>query len=177
MKRIIFSMATLLLIAAVFAFTTVQAWQITDKYSISFSSDDAGGIFKTFSGNIVFDDKNLAASAFDVTIDAASINTGNGLQNKHAKSDEWFDVAKYPSIKFVSTKIIQAGAGYQAIGSLQLHGVTKPLTIPFTVQKTGNGLTFTGSFTVNRNDYNIGKPGGDVGEIIKIDLSVPVVKK
>ncbi len=177
MKKFFFSMATLLLLVAVFAFTAVQAWQIIDKYSINFTSDDASGIFKTFTGNIVFDEKNLGASVFDVTIDAASINTGNGLQNKHAKSDEWFDVAKYPAIKFVSSKIIQAGAGYQAIGSLQLHGVSKELTIPFSLQKSGTGLTFTGSFSVNRNDYHIGKPGGDVGEVIKIDLSVPVVKK
>ena len=177
MKKIFFSIATLLLLAAVFAFTALQTWQITDKYTISFSSDDVGGIFKTFSGQVIFDEKNLSASKFDVTIDAASINTGNGLQNKHAKSDEWFDVAKYPAIKFVSTKIIQAGSAYQAIGNLQLHGQTKVINIPFTVQKNGDGLTFAGSFSVNRNDYGIGKPGGDVAEVIKVDISVPVVKK
>jgi polyisoprenoid-binding protein YceI len=177
MKKIVLTMATLLLLAAVFAFTVLQSWQITDKYSISFSSDDVGGIFKTFTGQIVFDEKNLAASKFDVTIDAASINTGNGLQNKHAKSDEWFDVVKYPVIKFTSSKIVQAGNAYQAIGDLQLHGKTKQITIPFTVQKNGSGLTFAGSFNVNRTDFNIGKPGGDVAEVIKVDLSVPVVKK
>lgn len=177
MKKIFFLMATLLLSAAVFAFTVIQNWQITDKYSITFSSDDVGGIFKTFTGTVVFDEKNLAASKFDVSIDAASINTGNGLQNKHAKSDEWFDVAKYPVIKFVSTKIVQAGAGYQAVGDLQLHGKTKQITIPFTIAKAGNQLTFNGSFNVNRNDFGIGKPGGDVADVIKVDVKVPVVKK
>jgi polyisoprenoid-binding protein YceI len=112
-----------------------------------------------------------------VTIDAASINTGNGLQNKHAKSDEWFDVAKYPQIRYTSSKIVKAGSGYQVTGDLEIHGVKKPVTIPFTFQKTAKGATFTGSFTVNRSDFHVGKPGGDVAEQIKIDVSVPVTKQ
>jgi polyisoprenoid-binding protein YceI len=104
----------------------------------------------------------------------ASINTGNGLQNKHAKSDEWFDAAKYPTIHFVSTKVAKTGAGYQVTGNLQIHGVTKPVTIPFTFKRTGAGATFAGTFTVNRSDYGIGKPGGEVPEPVKLDISVPV---
>jgi polyisoprenoid-binding protein YceI len=177
MKKIFFSLATLLAFTAVFAFTAAQNWQVGSNYNISFSSDDVGGIFKTFSGSIIFDEKNLAASKFDVTIDAASINTGNGLQNKHAKSDEWFDVVKYPVIKYTSSKIVQSGSAYQAVGSLQLHGKTKEFTLPFTIQKNGNELIFKGSFTVNRNDFGIGKPGGDVAENIKVDVTVPVTKK
>ena len=135
------------------------------------------GVFKTFKGAIVFDEQNPAASKFDVSIDAASINTGNGLQNKHAKSDEWFDVAKYPQIRYISQKFVKAGAGYQVTGDLEVHGVKKAVTIPFTFQKTAKGAVFAGSFTVNRNDFKLGKPGGDVGEQIKIDISVPVTKQ
>jgi polyisoprenoid-binding protein YceI len=177
MKKMIFSMATLLVLAAVFAFTVVQSWQITDKYNISFSSNDAGGIFKTFKGSIVFDEQNLAASNFNVSIDVASINTGNGLQNKHAKSDEWFDAAKYPVINYTSKKIVKAGNAYQVTGDLELHGVKKELTIPFSFRNNGSEAVFTGSFTVNRSDYHVGKPGGDVAEQIKVDISVPVIKK
>src|SRR5207245_1363285 len=100
----------------------------------------------------------------DVSIDVASINTGNGLQNKHAKSDEWFDAAKYPQIRYTSQKIFKAGNGYQVTGALEVHGVKKSVVIPFTFLKTATGGKFTGSFTLNRNDYKIGKPGGDVGE-------------
>ena len=168
--------ATGLAITALFAFTFSQTWQITDKYNISFSSNDVAGIFKTFKGSIVFDDQTLAASKFDVTIDAASINTGNGLQNKHAKSEEWFDVAKYPVIRYSSKKIVKTGAIYQVTGDLQLHGVTKELTIPFTFKKAGNSGTFNGTFTINRNDFKLGKPGGDVAEQIKVEVAVPVTK-
>jgi polyisoprenoid-binding protein YceI len=167
--------AMVLLAGSAYAFFA-QNWQIAEGYTIGFSSDDAAGVFKGFKGNIAFDEQNPAASKFEVTIDAATINTGNGLQNKHAKSDEWFDVAKYPQISFKSRSIMKAGSGYQVTGDLNLHGVTKPISFPFTFAKTPTGGLFKGSFTVNRNDYKLGKPGGDVGESIKVDLSVPVTK-
>ncbi|WP_118973138.1 YceI family protein [Taibaiella koreensis] len=152
-------------------------WQPTDKYSIRFSSSDASGIFKTFNGTLVFDEQNPAASRFTAVIDVASINTGNGLQNKHAKGAEWFDAATYPQIRFTSEKIAKAGNGYQATGTLEMHGVKKQVTIPFTFQRKGNTGTFSGSFSVNRNDYHIGKAGNKVSEAIKVDISVPVVQK
>lgn len=177
MKRILYpAAAALILLGSAFTFIAAQNWQIADGYSITFSSNDASGIFKGFKGSILFDDQNPAASKFDVTIDATSINTGNGLQNKHAKSDEWFDVVKYPVIQYTSQKIVKAGNGYQATGNLVMHGVTKPVVIPFTFQKTAGGGVFAGSFTLNRSDFKVGKPGGDVAEAIKLDISVPVTK-
>lgn len=178
MKRFKYVAATaLILTMSAFMTIATQDWQIGSNYSIQFSSSDAGGIFKTFKGTVVFDEANLNTSKFDVAIDVASINTGNGLQNKHAKSDEWLDATKYPVIKFTSKKIAKAGAGYQVIGDLDMHGVKKELTFPFTFKKAGTGGIFSGSFTVNRSDYKIGKPGGEVGEAIKVDVSVPVTKK
>jgi len=177
MKKILFSLTLLVSLAVIFAFVTPINWQIGTGYSIKFSSADASGIFKTFKGNIVFDEQNPAASKFDVTIDVASINTGNGLQNKHAKEEEWFDAAKYPVIKFTSKKIAKAGTGYQVTGDLEIKGVKKEISFPFTFKAAGSAGTFAGTFTVNRNDFHIGKPGGDVGESIKVEVSVPVVKK
>ncbi|SFD84886.1 Polyisoprenoid-binding protein YceI [Chitinophaga sp. CF118] len=177
MKKLAIFSVTLLLMAAVFAFTVVApTWKITDKYNISFASNEVGGIFKTFKGSITFDEANPATSGFDVTIDVASINTGNGLQNKHAKSDEWFDATKYPVIHYVSKKIVKAGNAYQVTGDLEIHGVKKEFTIPFTFQRKGNAATFNGTFNVNRNDFHIGKPGGDVSDNIKVTVAVPVTK-
>lgn len=177
MRKSALSFATLLALAAVFAFTTLPDWQITDQYHISFSSADAGGIFRTFSGRIVFDEQNIAASKFDVTIDAASLNTGNGLQNRHAKSAEWFDVARYPEIRYTSEKIEKTGTAYRVVGILSMHGVEKEIGFPFNFQPKGDGAVFSGDFTLNRNDFHIGKPGGDVGELIKVSVSVPVTRK
>jgi polyisoprenoid-binding protein YceI len=168
--------AAILLAGSAFTFITAQSWKIGDNYNIAFSLGDAGGIFKGFKGTILFDDNNPAAGKFDVSLDVASVNTGNGLQNKHIKSEEWLDATKYPLIRYTSQKIVKAGNGYQVTGILDMHGVTKPVTIPFTFQHTGTGGTFAGTFTINRNDFKIGKPGGDVEDNIKLEISVPVTK-
>jgi polyisoprenoid-binding protein YceI len=177
MNKLFYPIAAVLILAAsAFTFMSAPGWQITDGYSISFTNDEASGIFKDFKGTVLFDEQNPGAGKFDVVIDVTSINTGNGLQNKHAKSDEWFDAAKYPQIHFVSRSIARAGNGYQVTGDLEMHGVKKATTIPFTFKKTAQGGAFTGSFTVNRSDFGIGKPGGEVPEPVKLDISVPVTK-
>lgn len=153
------------------AFTiAAQDYKISDGYSVKFSASGASGIFKTLKGDISFDEKNLAASKFNVSIDVASINTGNGLKNTHAKGDKWLDAKKFPVIKFTSKEITKAGNGYNAKGELEMHGVKKDINIPFTFAKN----TFAGNFEVNRNDFGIGTPGGKVDDVIKLELVVPV---
>jgi polyisoprenoid-binding protein YceI len=176
MKKIGFLIATLSALAAVFAFTTVQAWKIKDTYSIQFSNSDVNGIFKKASGNIAFDEADLAGSKLSFNIEVSSINTGNGLQNKHAKGPEWFDAVKYPYIKYTSSKIEKSGNLYKVTGQLEMKGVKKDISFPFSFKKNGNSATFSADFSINKNDYNVGKKGDNVGEIIQIKLSVPVTK-
>jgi len=178
MRKILNVLPALLLLVVASSFRQAGAdWNIGTGYSVKFStSGDVGGIFRTLTGAIHFDENSPATASFNVAVDINSINTGNGVMNTHAKSAEWFDGAKYPKITFVSSKVVKAGAGYQAIGTLTMHGVTKPFTLPFTFQRSGAGGLFHAAFTVNRNDYGIGKPG-DVDDNISLELSVPVTKK
>jgi polyisoprenoid-binding protein YceI len=177
MKQVRFAIAvgaTLLLSA----FTTIQSidWKITEGYSIQFKGTDAEGVFKTLTGNISFDENNLSGSSISVSVDVASINTGNGMKNKHAKSDKWFDAEKYPAITFVSNKFSKTSSGYEVEGSLEIHGVKKQVTIPFTF----NSNTFNGKFSVNRMDYGVGTMEGmskKVSNEIALEISVPVTKK
>ncbi|MBC7555129.1 MAG: YceI family protein [Taibaiella sp.] len=177
MKKIILSIAALLTFGAVQAFTISQSWQMTNAYSIKFSSSSSGGIFKTCSGTILFDEANLGGSAFNVAIEVASINTGNAMMNKHAKSADWFDAPKYPQIKFASKKIVKAGSGYQVTGDLEMHGIKKEVTLPFVFSGKGTAAVFSGSFSVKRSDFHIGEAGGEVGDDIKLVVAIPVVKK
>ncbi|MEO5891027.1 MAG: YceI family protein [Ferruginibacter sp.] len=176
MKKVFYLILTIAVLSTVFAFTLPTTWKIADKFNINFATTGVSGIFKTFTGNVVFDEQNPATSKFDISIDILSINTGNGMQNKHAKSAEWFDASRYPVIKFTSKKIVKTGVGYTAIGDLQLHGISREVSLPFTFKRGGNGGTFEGAFNINRNDFKIGEPGGEVGEVIKVNVSVPVVK-
>ena len=176
MKKIIFpvAIAATLLLSAFTILSSVN-WKIAEGYSIKFTSKDPAGVFTSMKGSVAFDESNLAASKFDVTIDVNSINTGNGMKNSKAKGEEWFNAAKYPTIKFTSDKISKTASGYQAVGTLEMHGVKKQLTIPFTF----SNKTFTGSFDINRLDYGVGTDQGmsaHASNILKVDVSVPVTQ-
>jgi polyisoprenoid-binding protein YceI len=177
MKYLVPVAAALLLAASAFTLITPADYLIGDGYSIIFSSDEVSGAMKGFKGAISFDEANPTASRFDVTVDVASLNTGNALQNKHAKSDEWFDAAKYPLIHYTSKRLVKTASGYQVTGDLEMHGVKKEMTIPFTFKKTPAGGVFAGVFMVNRTDFKIGQPGGEVNNLIKVELNIPVTNK
>ena len=174
MKRIIYpAAAIILLIASAFTFVHSQEWKIADNYSVKFDGGDPSGEFSGLKGTIEFDENNLAGSKFDATIDVASINTGNGMKNTHAKSEKWFDAQKYPVIRFTSSAITKTTSGYEAKGTVDMHGVQKEIVIPFTF--TNN--VFQGSININRLDYNINTAEPAHGSAtFKVDISVPVTK-
>ena len=168
-------MVAAIVFLSAFTVNNSMSWQIADGYSIKFAGTDAEGIFKTMSGDIHFDENNLDASKFSTSIDVASINTGNGMKNKHAKSKKWFDAENYPAITFNSSKFSKTDAGYEVTGTLEIHGTQKEISIPFTF--TDN--TFQGEFSVNRLDFGVGTMKGmskKVSNEIKLEISVPVTK-
>lgn len=179
MKKVFFPLlAVVALVSSAFmSVTAATEWKIKDDYSIKFISEDPTGIFKTFKGTILFDEADLAGSKFNLTIDVSSISTGNGMQNKKAMTEEWFNQAKYPTITYVSSKIEKSGSSYVSTGTLKMKGVSKTYKIPFEFNKSGENGKFTGTFNVKRSDFKIGKPGGAVPDIMKIQFSVPVAKK
>ncbi|MFM7644303.1 MAG: YceI family protein [Sphingomonadales bacterium] len=159
---------------AVFA----QQYKVAEGYKIAFSNPDVSGTFDELSSStLIFDETKLANSKLSFKIEVASINTGNGLQNKHARGEDWFNADKYPYIEFNSSKIEKTNEGFKAIGKLQMHGVSKEVSIPFTFTKKGNKGTFIAKFSVDRSDYQVGKKNGGVAETIKITATIPVIKK
>lgn len=156
---------------------SAQQWKIADNHNIAFSSKEASGTFKEISGAVNFDAANLETSKLNLKIKVESINTGNGLQNKHAKGEDWFNAEKYPEIEFTSSKIVKTDEGYKAIGKLEIRGITKEVSVPFTFSKKGSKATMIGKFSVNRKDFGIGKNENTVSETIKITATIPVIKK
>lgn len=159
-----------------FTINNVINWQIKDGYNIKFTGTDAEGYFEKISGNLEFDIDNLSASKMVANVDVTSIATGNWLKNRHAKSDKWFDADKFPQINFTSSNFSKSANGYVVNGNLTMHGVKKQVSIPFTFSND----TFKGSFAVNRIDYGVGTLEGmskKVSNAIKIEISIPVIKK
>jgi polyisoprenoid-binding protein YceI len=175
MKKITYPLAAaIILFASAFTVSQSQKWKIAENYAIKFDGGDPSGEFSGLKGSISFDEKDLASSKFDVGLDVATINTGNGMKNTHAKSKKWLDATTYPTIKFTSTSIERIGSGYKAKGTLDMHGVQKEISFPFTF----DGNIFAGGFEVNRLDYNINTAEPTHGSAkFKVSVSVPVTKQ
>lgn len=166
-----------LLVTVCFAFTTLQLTPIDSKEGISFTIKNFGlnsnGNISGLKGAIKWDDANPAASSFNVSVDVNTINTGIDGRDNHLKKEDFFDVAKYPQITFVSTVISKNADGtYQVAGNLTIKGVTKPVHIPFTVKMQGGNHEFEGEFSLNRRDYGVGGSSMTMSNDVKIKLNV-----
>lgn len=87
------------------------------------------GGFEKISGTFFYDPANLAQSKVDVVIDAASINTRDEQRDTHLKSADFFDIEKYPTLTFKSTRIEKSGSDLKITGDLTIHGVTKSIAL------------------------------------------------
>ncbi len=169
-------MATILTLGGLFAFVQLGNWKVSPDYSVKFSGKGVTGIFKTFSADINFDAGKLATSTIAITIDVASLNTGNAVQNRHAVGADWFDATKYPKIRFTSASIEKSGSGYIVKGKMEVKGKVKDVAIPFNFTQSGASGEFTSTLTIKRSDYGVGAASNDVSDEIKVELKVPVLK-
>lgn len=179
MKKLIYPLTALILFSssAFVTLTSTADYTIKEGFTIAFKSRDPSGEFKKASGSISFDENDLDHSKFDITIEVASISTGNSMQNKKAQIAEWFDAKQFPQIKFVSTKVEKSGTDYAVTGKLTMKGVTKEKRIPVKVTKSGSDLKFEGKFGINRMDYGVGHKSDAVPDVMNINYSIPVSKK
>jgi polyisoprenoid-binding protein YceI len=125
----------------------------------------------------------------EVTISATSIDTRTEARDKHLRSADFFDVEKYPEIRFVSTKAIRTKDGYSLTGDLTIKGVTKPITLDVT--EDGSGIdpwgnvkaSFSATGRFNRTDCGLTlnaalETGGVlVSEEVKISIDAQLVKQ
>lgn len=178
MKKVFYPLAAslLLLTSAKLAFTP-QDYKVKEGHSIAFKSKDPSGIFKDAKGSVKFDENDLENSSIDLTFKVNSISTGNGMMNKKAQTEEWFDADKHPEIKFESTKIAKSGDAFNVLGNLSIKGITKAKKVPMKVTKSVNDLVLTGTFGVNRIEYKVGKKSDAVPDVMNITYSIPVTKK
>ena len=140
------------------------------KFSVKGPFGIVHGDLSGLKSTILFDEGDLGASSISASVDPKSIATGIKLRNKDLQKEKYFNSDTYPSISFKSDKIQKSGTGYKAIGNLTMKGVTKRVEIPFSFSEKGNAGVFKGSFTIQRQDYGIGKSGGSIGSTVTIDL-------
>ncbi len=168
---------SILFASAALTFAPIDNFEVIEGHSIEFKSKDPSGSFKKLDGTIDFDDANLAESKFNLSIDVASINTGNGMMNKKAQIEEWFNGAKFPTIKFKSTKVEKVGSNYQITGNITMKGITKEYVIPATKSQEGKKLVFKGTFYVDRLEFKVGHKSDVVPSKMKVIYSIPALQK
>lgn len=167
MRRILSTLALALLLSTSVS-AQAEPWTIDGAHSAaSFSVRHFGvstvrGSFTKITGAILIDDKNIANSNVDVTIDASTVNTANEGRDKHLKSADFFDVEKFPTMTFKSKKVESAGAGrLRVTGDFTLHGVTKEVVLdvegPTPPFNMGRGIKrgASGTTKVNRRDFGL----------------------
>jgi polyisoprenoid-binding protein YceI len=156
---------------------TVDAVAAKVSFAIKGPFGTVRGEFTGLKATIQFNEQDLAGSSITASIDPATVSTGIGLRNRHLRDEEqYLNTSNYPAISFRSKKIKRAGSRFTAEGELTLKGVTKPVEIAFTFNSSGDAGLFKGEFTFKRADFNIGKAGGSIGELITMTLEVPVKK-
>jgi polyisoprenoid-binding protein YceI len=87
------------------------------------------GQFSKVTGRILYDPAKVEASLVEASIDVSTIDTREPKRDADLKAEEFFDVAKYPEMRFRSTKVWKDGAGLKLAGELTLHGVTQPVVL------------------------------------------------
>ena len=138
------------------------------------------GSFKQFGGAIDLANKAAEQSRVTIEIDTASVVTDDDGLTKHLQTPDFFDVAKYPKATFTSTRIEPSAAGgtHTITGNFSLHGVTKSISFPATIQIAADKVTVTADFSINRKDWGLVYPGkaDDLIRdevVIKLSLNVP----
>lgn len=187
----------LLLAVSLPAAALADTWQIDPAHTnVEFTVrhmmiSNVKGQFEKTSGTITIDGTDPTTAKIDATIDASSLNTRVAKRDAHLKSPDFFDVAKYPTITFKSTKVETEGSGkYKVTGDLTLHGATKPVVLE--VESSGApikdpmGSTRAGAAataTISRKDFGLtwNKPmetgGVLIGDDVAISIDVEAVKK
>ncbi len=147
------------------------------------------GDFNEWSGTVVLDEKDITKSSVNVTIKAASVDSGSTARDKDLRSEMFLDVAKFPEITFKSTAVkVVAPNRFQVTGAFTMHGVTKTIILP--VEYLGEakdpwGNTKAGyaaETVINRKDYGIvwnkslDTGGTLLGEEVEIAINLEVGK-
>lgn len=142
------------------------------------------GRFNKFDGEFSYDPAKPDASKIAVTIDTTSVDSNHAERDKHIRNDDFLDVEKFPTAKFVSTKVDVIDEKHAKVhGNLTLKDVTKPVTLE--VERIGMGpdpwggerVGFEGKTKFRMKDFNIMKDLGPLSQDVEMILSLEGIKK
>ncbi|ACM19589.1 periplasmic protein YceI [Geotalea daltonii FRC-32] len=195
MKKAIASITAIIALALPLV-ASASTWNIDPDHSnVGFKVrhlmvSNVKGSFDKYTGKIELDDKDITRSRVTVAIDTNTVNTNVQKRDEHLRSADFFDVAKYPTMTFVSKKIAKAGKDkLKMTGDLTLHGITRPVVLAVEglskESKDPWGNIRRGAMAttkINRKDFGLVwnaalETGGvTVGDEVTITLEIELIK-
>lgn len=157
-----------------------QIYVFTPESTISFigskvtGSHDGG--FKTFKGQFTVVDQTPETATGSIEIDTTSIWSDNDRLTNHLKSDDFFDVEKYPTSTFTLSKIEKGESNYTVHGQLNLHGVTKDISFPADIEVSEDSATLNAEFYIKRFDFGI-EYKGRADDLIRDEVVIKLAMK
>lgn len=139
--------------------------------------------FGKVDGNIVYDPANVGASKVEVTIPLSGLDSHVSAFDEHLRSADFFDAEKYPTVTFKSTSVKAAGKGkLKVTGDLTIKGVTKPVVLDVTINKTGvqplakrEAAGFSATATIKRTDFGLGLYAPNVSDDVKLSITTEAI--
>lgn len=149
---------------------SARDWQVdaaasTLTFKGSYQGEGFEGKFKTFDATISYDANDLEKSKFDVTIDLAGADTGNGDRDDSLHGPDFFDVKKTPKARFVTESFAKAAdGGVEARGKLTIRDRTAPVVLKVKFAEAGDQATLDVDTVLKRADYGLGA-GSDWADV------------
>lgn len=179
------SLTTALLIAISTTPTAVAAraapsWTVDPaKSALTFTGVQTGtrfaGKFTLYKASVAFDPAHPETARIAVIVDLGSAVTGDTQRDSALPGKEWFNVAQFPQARFVSTSVSRTGPNaYVANGQLTLHGVTKPLTLPFMLAVKGNSARAKGHTKLLRSAFGVGQGAWSTGQWVALEVGIDI---
>lgn len=169
--------------SATYEFDVPHSQMIFFVDHIGFSTSE--GQFEDISGSFTFDPDNVTAATVDLTIQTASIDMGYQKWDDHMKNADFFDVEKYPTMTFKSTKVESAdGKTGTVTGDLTILDVTKPITLDVTFNKAGihpfnkkfvAGFSAKGS--LKRSDFGMKYGLPMIGDDVELRIEIEGIRQ
>lgn len=190
MKEKWLTLAGLTAVLAASAFAATGTYQIDPMHSTAqfvvrhLGISNVQGDFTKVSGTVVLDDQDISRSRVNASIDVSSVDTRVQSRDNDLKSANFFDVAKYPTMTFTSTKIWSTGNGTAKMtGNLTIHGVTKEVTFDVTgptaaIHAMGGMRRGVEATTkISRKDFGITADAGMIGDEISITIDAEMAQR
>jgi polyisoprenoid-binding protein YceI len=144
-----------------------QRYSVDPMHStVAFTTVILGGVkvrgrFTAYDGTVIYDAKHPERSSVSAIIETKSVNTDMSFRDDHLRSPDFLDVEHFPTIEFVSERVVPRRDGLMVSGMLTMHGVSRPVSFPAKLAlapyKIGTtvGVAFSAELRVSRKDYGI----------------------